>query len=275
MSLLRSAVFIWILLACQVSFPQIKSGTVILVMADQGEVTIGADSRATANVTKNHSESSCKILPLGDRFFFTFSGLVGPVSGEWSVYSIARDSWTKEKKNHSNAEELVRAVLERWNLRAKGLYADAALLRGHGTDPLLGQPVFGATDSFGNIFVLAEEVTFNPAQLTDTQRKVEISIENQQIVRPGNHVTLGRRDVVEEYFGLRSERARTAAREFRIENQSLTNPNDQHAALVRFLISQAIKLDPHRNELGPPVDIIQLRSFSGIFVRTLKPGCGK
>jgi hypothetical protein len=94
----------------------------------------------------------------------------------------------------------------------------------------------------------------------------------RQVLRPGNHISLGRTDVIEEFLGLRSIRAVAAARNFRVNNQSLSS-SDEHAALVKFLISRAIDLDPHRNELGPPVDVIQLEAFAGIKVRWLKPGC--
>jgi hypothetical protein len=82
----------------------------------------------------------------------------------------------------------------------------------------------------------------------------------------------GMAEIVDEFYNGKSARAKDYMQWFKSRVVDLPSSQRQ-AELASKLIELSILLHPRNDELGFPVDVVQLRRKSGVFTRWLKPTC--
>ena len=265
------------------AWPQIGSGTVIFVYFSQNEVTVAADSR-TISSSGAQNDNECKISTFGRKFAFTMAGIAqrdrGSNSTVWNAHSVARRAWEKESPKHvDDAPGLTLATERTWTEDMKSIYADPAVIRflrqrmKPGDDPILATAVFIATDNLGRLIVHGISIGFDVG-LYDSQGKIAVSETRRYDLPENSHVTGGHDEIINEFLGKTSTRARDYMSWF---NASITglSSGKQNANLASKMIELSILLHPKNQELGLPIDLIQMNRTVGLRVLSMKPECYK
>lgn len=139
-----------------------------------------------------------------------------------------------------------------------------------GDDPLLGVAFFAATDTSGTLAVHEVEMEFDLKQFDSTGT---VSITPYPSDLPENRAKpAGMAEIVDEFYNGKSTRAKEYMQWFKSRVVDLPSSQRQ-AELASKLIELSILLHPRNDELGFPVDVVQLRRKSGVFTRWLKPTC--
>lgn len=256
----------------QFALSQIQTGTVVFADFTKNEITIAADSRGTSSRTGAHKDTDCKISAFGNKFVFAMAG-ASTLNGHWEAKSIAREVWEAQSKISSTTPLLDR-VVDGWNRAMKELYSDADFIASI-RPPVTGVPViatamFGATDDAGTLRLKTVDITFDPF-LFDTQRKVQI-VQNVKEVPAGQIRVMGHKEIPLEFWRGTSQRARDYDGRFNLRISNL--PIDQQRAKrASKMIELSILLDPKKEELGFPIDVLQLRKGSGVRWVRRKANC--
>jgi hypothetical protein len=158
------------LLISQAAYPQVGSGTVIVVNVSQEDVTIAADSRTTFS-NGAHSDTECKISAFGKAFAFTMSGTVSK-GNAWNAHDIARKSWSAAATLGLSATDTVHDVADRWLPEMINRYQDKDIIeeaiRLSPDNRTLGAGLFAGKDSGGRIAVEAVNIDYDKATFLST-----------------------------------------------------------------------------------------------------------
>jgi len=263
-----------------IAWPQVRSGTVIYLYAGRDEVTVAADSRASAfdpsGQPTGHTDSECKISMFGSQFVFVHAGIVGSDATKWNPHSVALQAWKEQSATHRTAEALVHAVAKSWTTTMEGLLNDQNIISiqrrrmGIGSDPVLATALFAGTDSSGGMAVRAVEITFD-LNLFDSTNVIRLMHDGFD-PSAGDHVVGGHSEIVNEFIAKSSPRAAEYMAWYD-QRISALSASEQQAELASKYIELSLLLNEHRDELGFPIDVVQLRRKSGVFRRWLKPNC--
>jgi hypothetical protein len=273
-------IFLLVVAGTPIAWPQVRSGTVIYLHVGKDEVTVAADSRTSAfdpsGQPAGHNDSECKISMFGSQFVFVHAGIVGGDAKKWSPHSVALQAWKEQTLSQGTAEALVHGVAESWVARMEELLNDQNIINIQrrrmrmGSDPVLVTALFAGTDSSGGMAVRAAEITFD-LKLFDSANVIRLMHDGFD-PSEGHNVSGGHSEIVDEFVAKSSARAAEYMAWFDQRISALPT-SDQQAELASKYIELSILLNEHRDELGFPVDVVQLRRKSGVFKRLLKPNC--
>jgi hypothetical protein len=256
---------------------QVSTGTVIYVDLSKDEFTIAADSRTTFS-SGAHDDTECKILAFGNQFVFTMAGVVE--NQNWNAHVVARRIWQTESLKESDPVKLAQIVGERWATEMEANYRDASvinnvrLMRTNETQSeVLATAVFLATNDLSEMIVYAISIDYDPKAFT-SENLMRTHHDGFVISAPISAVTGGRDEIISEFNSQTSERAREYFKWF-IPTISNLPPSQRRALYASKLIELSILLHPKADELGFPIDVLQLRPKSGVSWVSLKPNCAR
>jgi hypothetical protein len=269
----------------QVENPQIETGTVIFVDVSTDELTIAADSRSNLADTGQHSDARCKISALGDKFVFTAAGMsfYRDDKGEaWDIHTIAREIWRKESSFETKAVNLVNNVSEQFVIQMELIYRRPEIIAAtkkyqSGGDPVLVSALFAATDKFGALAIRALNIDYDD-KLFNSSGEVRL-VHNFTTLQPEKHggaksMGMGHDEVIEEFLSMKSARSRDFMGRF-LPQLTAMSPSEKRAAFASALIEQSILLHPQRDQMGFPIDVLQLERTTGVRWISVKPNCPK
>jgi hypothetical protein len=259
---------------CNLAWPQTETGTVVVFVLSENEITVAAESRAVQSDTGKPDDTSCKIRAFGDQFFFSMAGPSGhkqdAAGPGWSAYRDARSAWRKAGKLGmvSSAQGLTNDVAERWAVFMEGRLNERKVIK-EIRHTLWGNTVasglFGGTNRAGEIAVTRTDI-FVDLPLFDRKGIVKLwhdKVERQKL-RDGGALGLG--EIAAEYVQRTTETTR--------QNRNLS-PGEQDAEIARKLVELSITMHPRREMLGGKIDELRLDRGKGITWLKLKQNCKK
>ena|ERR1700677_3097275 len=253
------------LLLVKPAWPQSETGTVIFFKWDNGEITMSADSKAIpVNGGKAHTQ--CKIVAFGDKFAFQIAGLMdNDVPGGFDLRSIAKKIWESDSLHETDADKLVQTVSDRWIRETKPIYGAPDYLRhkrrNQPDSPVLGNVVFAATDKAGKLSARAINIVFD-VQAFDSKGEVRLTYPSE-FEYPRKWITAGSSGVIMEYMNRSTKRAKDFMDKWHSEHAKL-NPSVRQSDLAREMIALSLQLQPDRDKLGPPIEVVKIEPFKGI-----------
>jgi len=271
------------LLYGKMAWPQVESGTVIFVHFSQNDVTMSADSRTNLS-TGEHNDNECKLSAFGDKFVFSMAGVVKQTAkenaqGSWGGHAIARRIWESESKIETDAEKLVSAVSAKWVTEMEKIYKDPKFMRGHVREApgveVLANAFFAATDKIG-ISAKAVNIGFDLPLFNRTGWSVRFVNDIPESIPQNSWRAGGHGEIITEFMAPPpiSQRAVPFAKEFRTVNPILgPRSREQTASMAMKLIELSVELHPQRDELGLPVDVLQLQRGTGVLWIARKVNC--
>jgi hypothetical protein len=259
-----------LLLPVYVAWPQIEAGSVVYVDFAKDEVTIAADSRMNLS-SGGHDDTECKISAFGDQFVFAMAGVV---RGEkWNAHAVARQLWEAESKLEADPVKLVPAVADKWATRMEEIYRQQpntiSTIRKLGTEAL-ANGIFAATNNGGNLVVHVTNIDFD-LRLFDSKNLVRLWHDGRNIP-PGTSASGGLDEILGEFLAQSSTRAKDYWKGFIPQISNMTK-SQQRASISSKLIELSIRLHPQNDQLGFPVDVLQLRPKTGVSWVSIKPNC--
>jgi hypothetical protein len=261
-----------VLALSQFAWPQIKSGSVVVVEREQGKLTVASDSRSTTDTGK-HDDTDCKIFAFGSKFIFTMAGVISIQNPKWDAQSVAREIWERESKTVSSTP-LLQRVGDKWIEAAERVYSLPRVIqdvRKHsGKIPVIANAFFAAIDNSGKLQTRAINIGFD-MRLFDATGKVKLTHDIGEL-QPNSLLVGGLGEVVNEFNFQATPRAKSYMSWFKAHIADL--PLDrQHAELNSKFIELSILLHPRSKELGFPVDVLQLQEGTGVRWVWRKPNC--
>jgi len=262
-----------LLLTGKMAWPQSETGSVIFFYMSDGEITMSADSK-TISVQSREVKSDCKISAFGDKFAFQIAGFIkDDIPNGWDVRLIARKIWQSESVHEPDAFKLVQAVSDKWMDRTRRIYSDPEYIRyrrhTHPNSPVIANVVFAATDKSGQLIARAVDVYFDMAAF-DSAGRVDLGYRPRY--QPPGWIAAGSSEIINEFMLGVSPRAKKFMNDWRANNAKLT-PSSRNAELARKMIEFSIRLHPHPEEIGPPVDVLQIMPKTGIHWVQGEAGC--
>jgi hypothetical protein len=264
---------ICLLLSSQIARAQVKTGTILYVNFTPSDLTVAADSRMTIAETGEHDDAECKISAFGNKFVFAMAGVVFPNDDIRNPHFVARQIWDTESLTEDNEIKLVSAVAKEWAARMEQIYAQSGkidLIRKHTGGEALANAMFAATDSRGQMAVVLVAIDFD-GKLFDTSGYIRIT-HNLQDLPAGTQVSAGFDEIANEYGLETSDRAKEYMTRFKTQISNLP-PMEQRARIASKLVELSVLFDPHKDELGFPIDVLQLRPTEGINWVSIKANC--
>ncbi len=264
-----------LLLSGKMAWPEHHTGSVIYVNLSKSEITMSADSKVTSSKSgDNHTD--CKISAFGDKFAFEIAGLIKDDNPHgWDARLIARKSWKSESLHESDAVKLVQAVTDKWIAATKKIYSDPEYLRhkrlSHPESDTIANVVFAATDKKGKLAAKAVNVVFDITAF-DSKGIVHLSYPSGNL-SPGEWKAAGSDEIITEYITGVSVRAMEFLKQWRTQQASNPSPSARQADLATKIIDLSIRLHPHPERIGPPVDVLQIMPTTGIHWIQRKPEC--
>lgn len=144
-------------------WPQVQTGSVIVLDFNKDEITVAADSRGTMEENR-YADTQCKLAASGDKFVFADAGFSG--SKQWNANDVARKMWEDSSRNSVEAPTLAHEVITRWTSEAEKFYRlDPEVLRAqirlHPDNDVLSNAIVAATDNSGVFAVETVDITFD------------------------------------------------------------------------------------------------------------------
>lgn len=274
---------------------QINSGTVIIVGVSKDKVIVAADSRVMHGRDDNgnyiHQDGYCKIATPEHKFVYGATGLVGYISDitprRWRVdamddaRSALRDAPMRLEMRRQGQESckapscttpipnetFIEAIAETWwtNVATKLMMfstseMDQWLKDQGGGDRVSFTGVFAGITSPSDIQVFVRSYTCKlpkPSEVEDfTKRGIQkCSPEYQRFsinVTPNvQWFGFGITDIVAEYLGQSSPRSKEEIKQW---------ANMSEAQIAVRLVDLTIAFSADKEKVGPPIDVVELRS---------------
>lgn len=256
---------LFILLCSEVAWPEVQSGTVIFLDFQKDSITLSADSKSRA-VQSGKVVNDCKIVAFGNQFVVETAGLLkDDVPGGWDIRTIARRIWRLESQHETDASGLVRKVSEKWIERMRVIYNDADYIRHkrktHPEGNVIANVAFIATDNNGHMAARGVNATFD-VRVFDSTGKVKLDFPFIDLTPP-YWISAGSNEIIMEYQFKTSSRAVQFSEDWALKNAKLTT-DERNAAWAKEMIALSLKLHPHPEEIGPPVEVLQIKPRTGI-----------
>jgi hypothetical protein len=247
------------------AWPQLQAGSVIFLDFEKEGITLSSDSK-TVSVETHEVRSECKISAFGDKFAFQIAGLIKDASPNgWDVRLIARKIWKSESLHESDAAKLVQTVSDKWIAETRNIYSDPEYIRhkrhSHPESPVIANVVFAATDDNGHLALRAINVIFDVRTFdsTGTVRPAYLAKD----VSSGEWLSAGSNDIIMEFMPRISQRAKEYMSRWDARTAKL-GTSARQAALAREMIELSIRLHPHPDDIGPPVEVLQIIPKTGV-----------
>jgi hypothetical protein len=254
---------------------QIKSGTVLFFDFSQDQITLAADSRGVNNIG-GHVDTDCKISALGSKFVFGMAGYVSRDSGDenktWNAHRIARDIWRRDSERFPN-DTLLPHVAEDWVQTMELVYKDPKII-GYArsrpsSDPVLANALFVAVDDSGRLRAELVDIAFD-LRLFDSSGEVQLEHDITEM-HVGEQVMGGFTDTAAEFSRQTTDRAKAYMAWFQKRIAGLPI-GEQRAEITSKYVELSILLDSNSDQLGFPVDVLQVDN-TGVHWIWRKPNC--
>jgi hypothetical protein len=259
-----------VVLLGQIALAQVKSGTIVSINFAQDEITIAADSRVSSGFA--HADTECKIAAFGPKVVFTMSGLLG--TDQWNAQSVARKIWERESKAKFDSPLLPR-VVNGWVEAVEPFYGTREVIAGArqhmvpGGDPVVVNAFFATVNQLGQLEAEFVIIDFD-VQLYDSTGGLKL-IPSIEEASAGMSYFMGHGETVMEFRGETTQRAKDYMSWFNKHIADL--PTDlRRAELASKYVKLTILLNPRQDELGFPIDVLQLRRDGAHWV-SVKPNC--
>lgn len=255
-----------LVLCWQTAWPQVKAGTVIFVDFAKDEITVASDSRTILPEIEGHDDTECKISAFGDKFIFALAGMAKKNDpGGWNGHLIARKIWESESASKTDAAELVLSVSEKWTIAMDEIYGNPEIVRTkrhyQPDNAIFANSFFAATDKTGKLVVRGVDISFD-LPLFDSTGKIRL-IHTPNAVREGGSGSAGHDEIIGEFMSQSTPRAAEFMRWW-VPQISTFSRSAKRAAVASKLIELSILLHAHQEELGFPIDVVQLRPRAGV-----------
>jgi hypothetical protein len=265
-----------ILVARYPAYGQLKAGSVMYVDFERDEVTIGADSRMTIGETGRHDDTECKVYAFGRYFVFAMTGLAKNWGSDtWDAHVIARRVWKDASDSIADPVQLVPIVADKWSRTMENVYSRPdviAVVRQRLSEPdgAISNAILAATNADGKLIVQSVNIGFDlPLMHTKGIARVKREINN---VVAGTSISGGHDEIIGELLTRSSFRSRELLTSLQ-QQVSGMSPSERRATIVSKFIEWSILLNPNKDELAFPVDLLQLRSKTGVHWVRIKPNC--
>jgi hypothetical protein len=261
-----------VILFIQAALSQVEAGSVVVIERQQGKLTVAADSRSTTGTWKQN-DTSCKLFAFGNKFIFTMAGVISIKSAKWDAPTAAREIWERESKIASSTP-LLQRVVNGWIEAAERVYSSPILIQNavehNGRTGVITNAFFAAIDQSGRLQTSAVNIDFD-LRLFDSTGKVKL-VHDIGELKDNSLLAGGLADIVNEFNSQTTARAKIYMRWY-LDRIADLPADRQRAELNSKFIELSILLHPRRNELGFPIDVLQLQEGTGVHWVWRKPNC--
>jgi hypothetical protein len=257
-----------------------RSGTIIILDFETDRLLVAADSRESLSDSKNYNDDACKIVPLGDYGFFSATGRTELERNDGTVVFDATEIAKHAVKRAPSHQ--IREAASWWGNDIKRILENMRNTPGFALPPP-GEFATGifATSAAGpkeanEIQADEAKVLLLPGQAgkSPPRFRVEVTPLNARAERPyllffgSSEGTEG----VKEFLNRTSKRALLASERIRQETES-GRAEDLSARILEASIQFASDVAIHKNEIGGPVDILELPKGGKIKWTKVKSRC--
>ena len=234
---------------CSYAFPQVKTGTVIVVSYTKNKIIIAADSLVTIQKPDGRIEKNrhaCKISALDKKVVFASAGGLGEID-KWSASEEARLAYKRALLKHN--PDFSAQITYEWATAVAPLITTTYLNHKAAMDSMiptgiLGTGIFAGVDDKGELWLTRVEF-YVKRSMGDTveYRPFKINLGECAPV-----CAVGRTDILREFSGLTSNRAK-------IEAAKWKPPRGVPADVARVIhfVDLTVTYDP-TGDVGGPVD---------------------
>jgi hypothetical protein len=265
---LMSPVFALLVLATMAprSDAQERHGTIAVVLYEAKRLIVAADSRNNLGkgVGASQNDLACKIAALGKYSVFVASGLIGYDNAgprdrmeTWRATDEARRVYTRLVRERGEwqdeyLDEFARSWGEVVQSRIVDLARFASLTVSTAADAGLLTTALVATGRGKNIQVILIQIRIEDGKIqVTTLRRI-----GPEVCPP---CALGRGEIVTEFVGLTTERAKIEAERLARETSGLSDDEREARRIIR-LVDLTIRLLPDTTDVGGPIDALKLRA---------------
>ena len=263
-----SPVFALLVLAAMapLSDAQERHGTIAVVLYEAKRLIVAADSRNNLGkgVGTSQNDLACKIAALGKYAVFVASGLTGYDNAgprdrieTWRATDEAHSVYARLVKERGEwQDEYLDEFARSWSDVVQSRIAELArfaplTVRTWAVDGLL-TTALAATGRGKNIQVILIQIGIEDGKIqVTTLRRI-----GPEVCPP---CVLGRGEIVTEFVGLTTERARIEAGRLARETSGLSDDEREVRRIIR-LVDLTIKLLPDNTDVGGPIDALELRA---------------
>lgn len=257
-----------------------EHGTIAVVLYSLSRLTIAADSRTNLGTGYNTitNDGSCKVASLGEHAAFVASGLVGydnngplDLLDTWRATDEARRLYADLlKRNPEWQDDRLDEFALAWGNLVRSRIATLARFN----------PLAVSSSVVNGVLTTALVATGREKRIQAVVVQIGVDSTGEIALLPLRRIesevcppcALGRGEIVTEFLGLTSERARLEAARFARETRTLVEDERQARRVLR-LVELTIDLLPDRNEVGGRIDALELRAGGGVHWIQRKPGC--
>jgi len=248
------------------SVAQERHGTIVVVWYDAKRLIVAADSRNNLGkgVDASQNDLACKIAALGKYAVFVASGLTGYDNAgpgdrmeTWRAIDEARRVYARLVKERGEwQDEYVDKFARSWGEVVQSRISDLAtfsplIVRMAAVDGLL-TTALAATGRGKNIQVILIQISIEDGWVQMiTPRRI-----GPEVCQP---CALGRGEIVTEFVGLTTKRARIEAERLARETSGLSDDEREVRRIIR-LVDLTIRLLPDTHVVGGPIDALELRA---------------
>lgn len=275
-----SALLALLLLAAmaQRSAAQEKHGTIAVVQYKAKRLIVAADSRNNLGngVGAQQNDLACKVAALGKYAVFVAAGLTGydnagPMDRmeTWRATDEARGVYARLVKEHGKwRDEYLDEFARYWGEVVQSRVADLSRLA----------PLTVHTAAVAGLLTTALVATGRGKNIQVIVIQIGIMDGEVQMITPHRVdpklYTLGRGEIVAEFVGLTTERAKTEAERLARETSGVSD-NEREVRRIIRLVDLTIKLLPNGNDVGGPIDALELRAGEPLRWIQRKSGCSE
>jgi len=241
-------------------------GTIAVVKYESKRLIVAADSRNNIGMdsSASYNDLACKIATLGKYAVFVASGLIGYDNAgprdqmeTWRATDEARRVYEQLMKEHGEwRDEYLDELARSWGKVVQSHIVDfdrfspqklhKAAVAGLLTTALV------ATGRGKNIQVMLVQIGIKDGKI----QVINLHRIGTEVCPP---CALGRGEIVTEFVGLTTERARKEAERLARETSGLSNDEREVRRIIR-LVDLTIKLLPDTTDVGGPIDALELRA---------------
>ena len=251
---------------------QERQGTISVVRYDPTRVIVAADSRHNfgKGVSASPNDLACKVTALGKHVVFVAAGLVG--------YD---NKGPRDRLHTWRAEDEARHVYANL-MKQGGIWEDNRLVelsaswgdvvRSHIADFARFSPLAVRNSAVAGLLTTALIATARGKNAHVALVQIAFDANDRVYVITPRRIRLGKGQIVTEFLELRSERAKIEAGRFAREVHGLSEDEREVRRVIR-LVDLTIRLHPDRNDVGGPVDALELRGGEPVRWIQRKPEC--
>ena|ERR1700680_22314 len=255
------------------------SGTIVVLDFEQDRLLAAADSRESLSGSSIYRDDACKIVPLDDHSFFAATGHTEIERGDGKIVFSATEAAKRVFRRASTHQ--IRKIASSWGDDVSHAIESLRNVPGFALPPpgefVTGIFATSVTDSRGVSQIETYEATVSlllaqaPTPLPRFRVKVNAISAPQETPYMPYGSSEGRQGL-KELLEVTSDRAWTANERLKREIV-FGRVADPYARILEVSIQFACDVAIHKNEIGGPVDILELRKGGKIKWIKVKSQC--